>query len=266
MKFEVSKLNNWQLAKEGQLPGLTELFNNIASKILIIGAAVFELYELQGWMPPLKRKTGDIDLSVGIVGTDSNYQFAKTVLLKHKYQQDEHFPYRFHPAQKILGGYSYIDLLAHPANIQTKSIIAQNAMGIGTGFSFTGYTFAQMESFQLTSKVIFPNPFGLITLKMISYLDDPVKRVKDFADIIELINGLVETATHFEMGDLWNKISSQPESQKIKTMISKTTSIESLGNWDIDNIRSELIKRSFDSDFVDTTLIQRLTDFHELLA
>jgi hypothetical protein len=139
-------------------------------------------------------------------------------------------------------------------------------MGVGTGFSFTGFSFAQLESFRLATKVIFPNPFGLITLKMTSYLDDPAKRVKDFADIIELINGLVETTTHFEMDGLWNKISLQPEAREIKTMILKTANPDNMGDWDFDNIRSELIKRSFSSNFVDTTLIQRLSDFHELLV
>lgn len=101
MKYDVSKLNNWQKTKEYELPGIIELFNNTASDIMIIGAAVFELYELQRWIPALKRKTGDIDLSVGIVSNDSNYQFAKTILVKHNYKQDEYLPYRYQDIDNV---------------------------------------------------------------------------------------------------------------------------------------------------------------------
>jgi hypothetical protein len=120
MNFDASKLQNWVKSKEYSLPGLQKLFGaGPSSNILIIGASVFELYHIQDWTPALKRQTGDIDLSVGLVSDDSLYTAAKEILISNKYIVDSKHPYRYHPHIKIPGGYTYIDLLAHPANGNT---------------------------------------------------------------------------------------------------------------------------------------------------
>lgn len=72
-------------------------------------------------------------------------------------------------------------------------------MGAGPNFSFEYFQFAKDVAFLLQDGIYFPNPFGLIALKQKSYVDEPVKRKKDFADIVELTSGFVENGTHFEM-------------------------------------------------------------------
>ncbi|MFZ4404413.1 MAG: hypothetical protein ACOYOK_09960 [Pseudobdellovibrionaceae bacterium] len=263
MKLDSSKLNTWIQSKETYLPGLGQLLSNSKSNILIIGASVFEFYQIQNWMPPFKRKTGDIDLSIGIIGDSSLYDAGKNILTSIKYTVDKYQPYRFKPPLVMPGGFSYIDLLAHPANKTTRPEVAAQAMGVGPGFSFKAFDFAMTEAFSLTKNVSFPNPFGLIALKQVSYLDEPAKRVKDFADIVELICGLVETGTHFEMDDLWSKVSKKEEAQDIKRMLNSIEKEES--KWDIEDIRKELLGRDFNATFIDETLPQRLKDFNETL-
>ena len=79
-------------------------------------------------------------------------------------------------------------------------------MGVGQGFSFGAIEFALLESLEIDRPVYFPNPFGFIALKVCSYLDAPESRVRDFADIIELVWGLVENGIHFQLGELWAKV------------------------------------------------------------
>ena len=105
MKYDSKKFSTWLTVKEGQLPGLTNLLTLAKSEILIIGAVVFELYEIQGWITPLQRKTGDIDLSVGLVESDDDYNAAKSILIENKYSVDDLYPYRYHSPKKIPGGY-----------------------------------------------------------------------------------------------------------------------------------------------------------------
>ena len=95
-------------------------------------------------------------------------------------------------------------------------------------------------------------------------MDDPQKRIKDFTDIVELISGLVETGTHFNMEALWRKISSCPEAREIKEML-KQMSSENSTEWDIEDVRSQLVLRNFTNDYIDETLITRIKDFYELL-
>lgn len=265
MKFDSGKLKPWLPQKESQLPGLKSLLTESNADILIIGAAVFELYELLGWLPPLKRKTGDIDLSVGLVEDDKDYQAAKKILIDQKYQADEQLPYRYHAPKKIPGGYTYIDLLAHPNDKKISNEVAASTMGAGPGFSFNGFQFAQLESHSLVGQAVFPNPFGLMALKRESYLNEPTKRIRDFADILELINGLVEKGIHFEMDKLWAKLAGHKEAQEIKKMISCICNQENPRGWDIDDARKELMSRNFDENYIDNTLIQRAKDFLEIL-
>lgn len=266
MKFDVNKLKTWMPTREQQLPGITTLLTNSKAEILIIGAAVFEFYEMQDWIAPLKRKTGDIDLSVGLFESDADYKSAKAVLESNKYTVDEYHPYRYHSPKKIPGGYTYVDLLAHPANPGSSGHLAIQTMGVGPGFTFDGFSFAKIKSYPLIKNVIFPNPFGLIALKRESYLSDPVKRIRDFADIVELIDGLTEKAVHYEMVDLWKKLLAEPEAKQIKAMLLQMRNQDAPGDWDFDNIRSELKSRSYTDDYIDNTLLQRVKDFDDLLT
>lgn len=259
-------MQNWTQSKEHFLPGLHELFGGpTASNILIIGASVFELFNIQDWTPDLKRQTGDIDLSVGLISDDSLYVAAKNVLLAQNYKVDPLHPYRYHPKKRIPGGYAYIDLLAHPANKSTPDSIATNAMKVSSDFSVKSFNYAQIETFTFEKNVSFPNPFGFISLKRESYIDEPNRRQKDFADILELVSGLVEKGTHFRMENLWEKVSGEAESAEIVKMLSDIVN-ETNPAWDIEDVRADLIKRNFSSSFIDNTLPQRVKDFYEILT
>ncbi len=264
MKYNQNLLSSWASSKENQLPGLSSLFKHSKIEIMIIGAAVFEFYEIQNWIPPFKRRTGDIDLSVGIIGNDSLYIKGKEILLSLNYTQDTDHRYRFHPNKRLPGGYAYIDLLAHPANQSTSPQVAAKAMGAGPGFSFSGFYFAQKSPYLLEKNISFPNPLGLIALKQEAYLDEPLKRKKDFADIIELISGLVEKGSHFEMDQLWSEISTEPAALKIKEMLLRIMKEDT--RWDLDEIRSDLRQRNFDETFINETIPQRIKDFYDALA
>lgn len=266
MNYNYGKVKTWMASKNNYLPGFSHLTKKIGAEVLVIGAAVFELYELQGWITKLQRKTGDIDLSVGLISDDSAYNRGKAFLTKMNYRVDDIHPYRFHPEKKIPGGYTYIDLLAHPQGTTTATAIAQKAMGVGPGFSLENFAYARTNAYELESGTIFPNPFGFISLKMASYLDEPLKRIKDFADIAELINGLVATGTHFEIDDLWNNIKNKDESKKIKDAIAKMKNSEAVGNWDLDLITEELAKRNFEIAFIESTLKSRISDFYDQLT
>jgi hypothetical protein len=177
---------------------------------------------------------------------------------------DEFHPYRYHPPKMLPGGYSYIDLLAHPADQSTRPEVAAQAMGAGPSFSFKGFHFAQSNAFSLQKNISFPNPFGLMSLKRESYMDEPVKRTKDFADIVELVSGLVEKGTHFEIEELWSRVSKKPEAKRIKEMFQMIINEDT--RWDLYEIRNDLRQRNFDDTFIDETLPQRIKDFHDILV
>jgi hypothetical protein len=264
MKINEDTLKKWIRTKTDQLPGLDHIFSNASADVLVIGAAVFEIYEELGWISPLKRKTGDIDLSIGIVKSNTEYEKAKNILLENEYKADDHHPYRYLPKRKIPGGFQYIDLLAHPNSPSDRSL-AISSMGAGAGFSFEGFEFAKIEHYDLCKGAIFPNPFGLIALKRAAYLNEPLKRIKDFADIVELVNGLIEKGSHFKLDKLWVSLKSYKESQQITEMFKLSTKESAVGDWDIDNIQTELNQRGFDNDFIEDTIKTRLRDFKEML-
>jgi hypothetical protein len=65
MDFDKKKAAAWLKNTSVGLPEIDIILSNATSDILIIGAAVFDIYVELGWTPPLRRKTGDLDLIVG---------------------------------------------------------------------------------------------------------------------------------------------------------------------------------------------------------
>jgi hypothetical protein len=267
MNFDPEKLRTWMQSKELYLPGIAALLTQSKAEILIIGAAVFELYEMQGWITPLKRRTSDIDLSIGLLEGDDDYTAAKATLATQNYRLDDTHPYRYHSPRKIPGGYTYIDLLAHPIAQSRSTHLAALTMGVGSGFNFNGFYLANKSSFSLINRVAFPNPFGLMALKRAGFLAEPTKRLKDFADIVELIDGLTETGTHFEMVELWNCLVKEAEADttEIKSMLAHMRNQDAPKEWDFDSIRAELKSRNYDDNYIDGDLLQRVNDFDDLL-
>ena len=264
MKHHPKKWSTWVASKNVYLPGVQAIFESAQTSCLIVGAAVFELYELQEWTPRLRRQTGDLDLSIGILSDSKSYESAKAILISTGYKQDALHPYRYHPPQKIPGGQTYIDLLAHPTGPRNRAFEARQAMGgVGEDFSFEGIGFAEHAAYELLPHIKVPNPLAFLFLKMVSYQKEPTVRIKDFADILECISGLVEKGTHFEMTGLWDQIHGLPEAAKLKAHLLEIAN-DSI-RWDIDHIRSELLSRGFSDSFIDETFIQRVSDFNAYL-
>lgn len=258
MKLDSKKFEGWLKSKDYYLPGLSQLCDNSGANILLIGASVFELYQLQDWIPALERKTGDFDLSVGLVGDDSFYAKTKDILLKLNYRIDDDHTYRFHPENKIQDGLQYIDLLAHPLDEKTSQNVAREAMGVGADFSLNSFLFASRHAFLLEKNIHFPNPIGMLALKMEAYIDEPNKRIKDFADILELTSGLVKKGQHFELEDLWGKLKVEPEALMVKANLQKITNENTA--WDLEDVRTEMNKRLYKDSFLDGELLNLIKD------
>lgn len=266
MKAESTKIKKWLTNVTAQLPGLDKVLKEISADTLLIGAGVFDIYQELGWIPPLKRKTGDLDLSVGLVSGPKDYTAVRDSILAHGYKKsDGTHPYRYFAPKPISGALTYIDLLAHPASPKITKGEAKRTMGAGEDFSFNGFTFASKASYQITSHVYFPNPLGMWALKRAAYLDDPMRRSKDLADIIELASGLVENGTHYDLESVWDQIKNYPEATQVRQMLSALANGES-SQWDIENVRQELLSRNYAGTDIDESIPQRLAEVLEILG
>ncbi len=247
MKVDSDKAKLWLSEVGSLLPEFSKIVSNLQSPTLLIGASVMEFYALQGWIPPLSRKTGDVDLSVGIVSkTGVEYQHVKNLLLNLGYKSDPRMPYRFFPSSKIPGATAYLDLLAHPIASNASESAARKAMGVEESFSLKAFSFAQLKALVIQKNLFTPNPLGFIGLKIEAYQDEPLKRRKDFADIVELISGLVSNGLHFELPDIWKKVRDNSDSEKIFTVLSAIRD-DSSSAWDLEDIQSEFSGRGLAS-------------------
>ena len=82
-------------------PGLPKILKENKASTLIIGANVFELYAIQNWIPELTRKTGDLDLSIGVSSDENIYTTIIKSINEQGYNQDRLHPYRFHPPKEV---------------------------------------------------------------------------------------------------------------------------------------------------------------------
>lgn len=257
MKYDRKLSQTWLKSLTGVLPKFDQIVHQLPTNTLVIGACVFDIYNVQGWLPALKRKTGDLDLSVGLINDDANYGVAKTELLNAGYTNDPNIRYRFFPPREIPGALAYIDLLAHPASETVSEATAKAAMGAGPDFSFAAMNFAMTEVFEIEKNLSFPNPLALAALKLRAYHDEPLKRVKDLADVAEMTYGLVGKGMHFEMDDLWGRVKHHDEAKFVRT------TLESLGNggsttWDLENASQELANRNFSNTEIEEVIPERL--------
>lgn len=266
MDFDSKKAQIWLDYIAGALPNLWNILSSADSNLLLIGASAFDIYVSQNWCPALRRKTGDVDISVGLVSGDTDYLKIKKLLLTSGYKINSlEIPYRFYPARQNPGGISYIDLLARPASSNVSPKQARRVMGIAGEFSFQGFQFAQKESLMISPRLYCPNVIAMVGLKSGAYMDRPEKRIKDLADIAELGWGIVERGAHFEMNSLWQKIKDDPSAKQIRKILLDLGSGESV-KWDLDYARQELLKRNFNDTEISETIPQRLTDWAESLT
>ncbi len=265
MNYDRRKAEDWLTAASVYLPNLQSILGKTKSEVLIIGAGVFDIYYEQGWIPSFKRKTGDLDLSVGLSTGEDDYTTLRDELLKNGYTVDNpEIEFRLFSPKKLPGGLTYIDLLAHPMSDTISDDRTQKIIGVGPSFSFRGFTFARTSAFKIHDKLYFPNPISMVGLKLAAYHDNPEKRVKDLADIAELTWGIVEKGTHFEMEELWYQIHNHPDAKVIRRALKEMGSGESVV-WDLDSARQDLLNRSFSSSEIDETIPARLLAWAENL-
>jgi|GEM_PF-4092128 len=259
MNFNRDLAADWLSSASAALPNLQNILSKAKSEVLIVGAGVFDIYHGQGWMPTLRRKTGDLDISVGLISGASDYNVLKEELLKNGYVNSEK-KYRFHSPKKLMGNLTHIDLLAHPAQKDISAELTQKVMGVGENFSFQGFSFAHLSAFRIDQKLLFPNPIGMVGLKRASYLDNPDKRIKDLADIAEFGWGIVEKGTHFEMASLWESLKQHEDAKQVRQLIAHLGGGEST-IWDLANARQELLKRNFTGSEIDDLIPERLLEW-----
>ena len=115
MRDDMTKAVKWLVDSTAALPALDVILDQASSEVLIIGAGVFSIYQEQGWIPQFKRKTGDLDLSVGLVSGENDYVLLRDAFLENKYTTKAGDPkYRYYSPKQIPGLPNYVDLLAHP--------------------------------------------------------------------------------------------------------------------------------------------------------
>ncbi|MBK7892116.1 MAG: hypothetical protein IPJ84_15135 [Bdellovibrionales bacterium] len=264
MKFDYNKAEAWINAVDQSLVGLKRTTQASKSPILLLGAGVLELYAELGWIAPLRRgKTGDLDLSVGLVASSSEYAEFVEAFKKLKYRPDNDHPYRWHSPKAIPGAMTYVDILSHPATDSVGEDEARASMKVANEFSLDGMRFAMDTGYSVYNTIRIPRFVGMIALKLYAYRNSPDKRRKDLADVIEVCWSLVEKGHHFDFGTEWTDLESYEECQFVREALGALAGGEST-TWDIEEIRQELLTRSFSSDEIDTTISTRLKDFLEI--
>ena len=59
-------------------------------------------------------------------------------------------------------------------------LLRKTLYGCWPWFLFENFEYAKTNPYHLNDRFIFPNPFGFISLKMTSYLDEPLKENQRF--------------------------------------------------------------------------------------
>lgn len=264
MKFDVNVAEAWIDSVDKSLVGLKSTTQASKSPILLLGAGVLELYAELGWIAPLRRgKTGDLDLSVGLVASSSEYAEFVEAFKKLKYTPDNDHPYRWHSPNPIPGAMTYVDILSHPATDTVGEDEARANMNVASEFSLNGMKFAMETGYTVIGSVRIPRFLGMLALKLYAYQNAPDRRRKDLADVVEICWSLVEKGHHFDFGSEWTDLESHKECQFVREALEALAAGEST-TWDIEDIRHELLLRKFTSVEIETTISSRLKDFLEI--
>ncbi len=264
MKFESDKVEAWINAVDQSLVGLKSTTQASKSPILLLGAGVLELYAELGWIAPLRRgKTGDLDLSVGLVASSSEYVTFVEAFKNLSYRQDKDHPYRWHSPNPIPGAMTYVDILSHPATDAVGDDEARASMNVASEFSLNGMKFAMETGYTVLNSIRIPRFIGMLALKLYAYQNSPDRRRKDLADVVEICWSLVEKGHHFDFGTEWTDLESHKECQFVREALKALAAGEST-TWDIEDVRHELLLRKFTSVEIETTISSRLKDFLEI--
>ena len=260
MKFDKDKAQQWLHYLEHSLPGIESILSLSKSPVLILGAGVLELFSEMNWIAPLRRgPTGDLDLSVGLVNSATEYETFVNEFKARKFRHDADHPYRWHSPIEIPGAMRYVDILSHPATDAVSESAARKMMGVDSEFSLSGMNYTMMSGYKLGPTIIIPTFIGILALKLYAYSNSPDKRRKDFADVIEICWSLVERSNHYDLTAEWAKVAHHPESIFLKSALEKSASGNS-SEWDLEDIRNELLRRKFTAGEIDDDIKRRLLE------
>lgn len=264
MKFDVNVAEAWIDSVDMSLVGLKNSAKNSRSPILLLGAGVLELYAELDWINPLRRgKTGDLDLSVGLLASSSEYVNFVEAFKNLNYRKDKDHPYRWHSPNPIPGAMTYVDILSHPATDAVGEDEARASMNVESEFSLSGMRFAMETGYTVLGSIRIPRFVGMLALKLYAYQNSPDRRRKDLADVVEICWSLVEKGHHFDFGTEWKDLESHKECQFVRGTLEALAGGEST-TWDIEDVRHELLLRKFTSVEIETTISSRLKDFLEI--
>jgi len=246
MKLEKVVIEQWIKDLEFCLPGLLGAIKKQKSHTFLIGASIFDIFQMQGWLKKFSRRTGDADFTIEYLGNPSEYLDVCNELLRLGYRKDEIHPYRYYP-QKIGGMYGYVDFLTYTIVSYLESK-ARAVMSVGESFNFEGMFFAKHKPLHLEGNVYIPNPIALIYLKMRSYNNNP-QRQKDFVDLVELILRLsTESKVCNELRDIIGSFQNCSVKEQIEKMCFDIE-FDKGGLWDLDNIKSNMEERGLMDEF-----------------
>lgn len=244
------------------LPHLIETLGSSKNSVLLIGAALLDVYITEGWIDRFSRQTGDVDFSLEYLGETDEYQRIIQILMGLGYQKDASHPYRYIPAKRT-GIYSSLDLLIFTTT-RDLEVNAKRAMGVGEDFNFEGMDYAKKQSMIFKEKIYFPNPLGFLHLKARSFFHNADKRKKDLADFVELILRLATSGTKI-LRELNSQVSnSNEEEHEELARICDHLIEDDHPVWDLDAIEIELIGRRIDEEFGDTEKIRELIYYFKL--
>lgn len=248
MKLDISVIEKWEDDIEFCLPGLLGAIKEQKSTTFLIGACIFEIYLMQGWLKKFSRRTGDADFTIEYYGDPQEYRNVCSKLLALGYRRDGIHPYRYHP-QKISGTYAYVDFLAFTTDpVLIKN--AQSVMMVGESFNFDGMSFAKHCPILLNGNINIPNPLAMIYLKMMSYYNSPDIRKKDFVDLVEIVLRLsTESSILKELNVVANSCLDEFVKNQIQRMCIDIENDRGGTAWDLDDIKSNMDERYLLDEF-----------------
>lgn len=262
MKLSVSTIEIWKAKFSYALPGLIEALTRRDSSIFLIGAAIFDLYQTEGWINSFSRQTGDADFTLEYMGDPKEYHLLCQELMELGYRRDEEHPYRYHPEKISAGTYAYIDLLTFTTDPDMAGN-ARLAMGVGEDFNFAGMEYVKIKPIHFQGNISIPNPLALIFLKAKSYQHNP-ERGKDLADIVELVIRLGQTKV---MEELKLVVEEGGDSKVIEFLSSLLRHLvdDDHPQWDLEAIKTDLIERAIEEEIGNSAILEGIDFFQRRL-
>src|SRR5690606_33979435 len=117
----------------------------------------------------------------------------------------------------------------------------------------------------LLDHIHLPNPFGLLRLKIASYSDEPVARIKDFADLVELLIGLVATGNHYQLDPHWLAMRHHSDAAIVLDVVRRIGG-DDYGLWDLENLIQELGRRNGSFEAISRQIPRATQELLEILS